>query len=111
MLRAKGYRLRHANWRGPAGELDLVVERDREVVFVEVKTRSSGLYGGAIGAVDSDKERAVIRTADAYLGRFNLWDRPCRFDIVTIERLPRPPWVRIRHFEDAIADDSGRMMP
>ena len=47
LLLAKGYRPRHRNWRGAGGELDIVVERRREIVFVEVKARSSSLFGGA----------------------------------------------------------------
>ena len=50
LLAAKGYRVRHRNWRGGGGELDLVAERRREIVFVEVKARSSDLYGGAVAA-------------------------------------------------------------
>lgn len=110
LLRLKGYRLLDRNWRGPSGELDLVLERRREIVFVEVKTRSSVLFGGAIGAVGRSKIDAVIRTASSYLGRHGLWDRPCRFDVVTVERLPRPPYWRIVHIEDAFQPNLGRRM-
>jgi len=110
-LGLKGYRLRHRNWRGPSGELDLVAERRGEIVFVEVKTRASSLYGGALGAVDAGKRAAIDRTASAYLGRYQLWDRPCRFDIVTIEKTERPPWFRLRHYVDAFQSDDGQLMP
>ncbi len=110
LLLVKGYRLRHRNWRGPAGELDLVVERGGLLVFVEVKTRSSELYGGALEAFDRDKRLAVARTAAAYLSRFSLWDRPCRFDLVAIERLERFPWWRPRHVVGAFRPDFGRLL-
>ncbi len=110
LLTLKGYRLRHRNWRGPAGELDLVVERRGEVVFVEVKTRSGDLYGGAVAAVDGDKRRSLVRTAASYLGRFGLWERPCRFDVVTLERTRRPPFWRIRHLRNAFEPSLGRRM-
>ena len=110
LLLLKGYRLRHRNWRGPSGELDLVVERGGRIVFVEVKTRSSELYGGAVAALDRDKRLAVARTAASYLGRYALWDRPCRFDLVAIERLERFPWWRPRHVVGAFAPDLGRLM-
>ena len=110
-MRIKGYRLRHHNWRGPSGELDLVVERRGEIVFVEVKTRSSSLFGGAVGAINARKRAAVTRTATAYLGRHGLWDRPCRFDVVTIELTERPPWFRLRHYANAFRPDLGRLMP
>lgn len=110
LLLLKGYRLRHRNWRGPSGELDLVVERGGRIVFVEVKTRSSELYGGAVAALDRDKRLAIARTAASYLGRFALWDRPCRFDLVAIERVERFPWWRPRHVVGAFAPDLGRLM-
>jgi len=110
LLSLKGYRFRHRNWRGPAGELDLVVERRGEVVFVEVKTRGGDLFGGAVAAVDRTKQRRVVDTASAYLGRYGLWDRPCRFDIVAIERRSGFPGWRIRHYRDAFQPDEGRLM-
>ena len=110
LLLLKGYRPRHRNWRGPSGELDLVVERGGRIVFVEVKSRSSELYGGAAAAFDRDKRRAVARTAAAYLSRNGLWDRPCRFDLVTIERAGRFPWWRARHIVNAFSPDLGRLL-
>lgn len=110
LLLLKGYRLRHRNWRGPSGELDLVVERGGRIVFVEVKTRSSELYGGAVAALDRDKRSAVARTAASYLGRYGLWDRPCRFDLVAIERVERFPGWRPRHVVGAFEPDLGRLM-
>lgn len=110
LLVVKGYRLRHRNWRAPFGELDLVLEHGETIVFVEVKTRSSDLFGGATGAFGRPKRAAVARTAAAYLSRYGLWERPCRFDLVAIDRLGRPPWWRIRHLAGAFAPDLGRLM-
>jgi len=109
-LLIRGYRLRHRNWRGPSGELDLVMSRGGEVVFVEVKARSSRGFGGALGAVDRTKRAALARTASAYLSRFGLWDSPCRFDVVAVERKERGPGYKITHQTDAFRPDLGRRM-
>jgi putative endonuclease len=108
LLLAKGYRVRSRNWRGAGGEIDLVVERKGEIVFVEVKARSSDLYGGAVGAVDAEKKKALTRASSAYLSTFGLWERPCRFDIVTIERTRGFPFWRVRHYQNAFSPDLGR---
>lgn len=108
LLLLKGYRCRDRNWRGAGGELDLVVERRREIVFVEVKARSTDLYGGAASAVGAEKKRTLERVSSAYLSRFSLWDRPCRFDIITIEKIPKFPFWRVRHYRDAFSPDLGR---
>ena len=105
-LRLKGYRLRDRNWRGGGAELDLVMERGHELVFVEVKTRVATGFGGAAAAVRDDKRRAVERAAAAYLGRHGLWDRPARFDVVAIDRVAHPPWWSLRHYRDAFRSDA-----
>jgi putative endonuclease len=110
LLLAKGYRVRHRNWRAPLGELDLVCERRGEVVFVEVKARRGDDFGGALGAVGSDKRRRVARVAASYLSRHGLWDRPCRFDVVTFERVRGFPGWRLRHIADAFRADLGRRL-
>jgi putative endonuclease len=110
LLLLKGYRPRHRNWRGAGGELDLVVEKRREIVFVEVKARTTDLFGGAVAAVDAHKRRILTRTSSAYLSRHGLWDRPCRFDIVTVERRRSFPFWGVRHYRDAFRPDLGRRL-
>ena len=110
LLLAKGYRLRHRNWRAAHGELDLVMSRRGETVFVEVKARSSGDFGGAVAAFNEAKRRILVRTASAYLGRHGLWDRPCRFDLVTVERRRGLlPW-KVSHYRDVFRPDLGRQL-
>jgi len=108
LLLAKGYRLRHRNWRGAGGELDLVMERRGEIAFVEVKARSSDDFGGAAAALHDKKKKTLTRVSAAYLGRYSLWERPCRFDLVTIERIAGlVPW-RVRHYRNVFRPDRGR---
>jgi putative endonuclease len=105
---AKGYRPLHRRWRGSGGELDLVMRKSDTTVFVEVKARSDDLYGGAAAALNIKKQKVLIRTASAYLSRYGLWERPCRFDLVTIERIGGVfPW-RIRHYRDVFLPNLGR---
>jgi len=103
-----GYRPRARRFRAGGGEVDLVVERGGTVVFVEVKTRRGEGFGGAVAAVDARKRRRLARAAAAYLSRHGLWDRPTRFDVVTLER-GWPGW-RIRHLRDAFRPGTGRLL-
>ena len=64
-LQAQGWSVRDANWRGVGGELDLVVERDGSLRFVEVKGRNPG--EDALEAITAGKRRKLIRTAEAWL--------------------------------------------
>jgi putative endonuclease len=108
LLMAKGYRPRHRNWRGAGGELDLVMQHGDTTVFVEVKARSDDFPGVAAAAFNPDKQRVLVRVSNSYLGRYDLWHRPCRFDLVTVERSGRLlPW-RIRHYRDVFQPNLGR---
>jgi putative endonuclease len=108
LLLAKGYRPKHRNWRGAGGEIDLVMKRNGTTVFVEVKARSGREFGGAGEALNTEKQQILTRAASAYLGTFGLWEEPCRYDLVTIERVGGLfPW-RIRHFRDVFQPNLGR---
>lgn len=84
-LEARGYRVIARNVRFRAGELDLVAEEGGALVFVEVKTRTGLAFGTAAEAVTPQKQRQVARLAALYLSLRGGEDRPCRFDVVTVE--------------------------
>ena len=86
-LRQKGYRIVARNLRSSVGELDLVVEDGRVLVFVEVKARRTDAFGGAIHAVHQRKQEKLIQLAAQYLARHHVKDRPCRFDVVLLQGL------------------------
>ena len=84
-LRRKGYRIVARNRRSPVGELDLVAEDGRVLVFVEVKARRTDAFGGAIQAVHQRKQQKLIQLAAQYLARHHVKDRLCRFDVVLLQ--------------------------
>lgn len=97
-LLAKGYVLRHRNWRCGHKELDIVAEKDGVLVFVEVKTRCDTLYGEPEEAVTERKIRRIVLSADAYVRRFCL-DMPVRFDVITL--VGREGNLQVNHIENA----------
>jgi putative endonuclease len=64
---ARGYAVVARNWRCREGELDLVVARDGELVFCEVKTRSSDRFGVPAEAVTFAKQRRLRVLAARFL--------------------------------------------
>ena len=66
--RNQGYEVLGRNWRCREGELDLVVSRDRCVVFCEVKTRTGTGFGLPSEAVTGEKQRRLRRLATRWLG-------------------------------------------
>jgi putative endonuclease len=107
-LRLKGYRLLERNFRAGRGEIDLIVQRGRILVFVEVKARRGKGKGSPLEAVPPAKVRRLSAAAASYLGRHPLEGRTCRFDLVGVgpERnlLGFP---KIRHVENAFAAEGN----
>jgi len=62
-------------------------------VFVEVKTRAGDEFGGGAAAVTPWKQRRIAQMAVDYLSRNGLHDRPCRFDVVTVDMKEGGPEV------------------
>jgi putative endonuclease len=85
LLRKAGYTVLGRNIRLPGGEIDVVCMDGDTVVFVEVKARSSGRFGSALGAVDARKRRKLRALAADYL-QIVAPERRARFDVVTWER-------------------------
>ena len=79
----KGFTIRETNWRCGNLELDLVVEKDGAVVFVEVKTRSENSLGRPSEAVSKSKQKKLILTAMKYMENEPL-DMFSRFDVFEV---------------------------
>jgi putative endonuclease len=83
-LAAKGYVVEARNFATRGGEVDLICRDGDTLVFVEVKARQAGSLARPDEAVTPAKRRKLVRAAAAYLSERNLWDRPCRFDVVAV---------------------------
>ncbi len=86
-----------SNYRCRRGEIDLIMEDNEYIVFVEVRYRGNQRFGGALSSITQTKIARLRRTAEHYLQRFDpRGNRPCRFDLV----IPGPglnsdcTWIR-----------------
>lgn len=82
-LEQQGLRLLERNYRCPLGEIDLIMDDGRGVVFVEVRYRRDNRYGGALESVDRRKQAKLLGTATWFLQERQL-DRPSRFDVAAL---------------------------
>lgn len=80
----QGYAVLDRNWRRREGEIDLVVARGSEVVFCEVKTRSSDAFGSPAEAVTPTKQHRIRRLAAAWLRESPRGWSLVRFDIAGV---------------------------
>ncbi len=98
-LENRGYTLRQRNWRWKQWELDIICEKGNELVFVEVKTRTGCSTQSGIEAVTPAKRKKLVKAATRYLSAFDLWESPCRFDLVIVN--DDGTGFRAEHIENA----------
>ncbi len=82
-LTAKGLQLKTRNYRCKLGEIDLIMQDQHEIVFVEVRFRTHIEYGDAIESIDVYKQKKIIHSALNYLQKHYLLDKTdSRFDVI-----------------------------
>ena len=100
-LQKNGHKVLFRNFRAPhGGEVDIVCrdKRQNELVFVEVKTRTSENFGRPFDAVDRKKRRLILRGAMTWLRMLDMPDVVFRFDVVEVVISSPTP---VRHIENA----------
>lgn len=98
LLVSKGHQLLERNYRFGRDEVDIITKQGKNIVFVEVKTRSGVSFGHPEEFVDKKKRKAMKKVADEYMFR-NKLEEAIRFDIVAI--LTEKNKMELLHIEDA----------
>ncbi|MBT4722674.1 YraN family protein [Candidatus Falkowbacteria bacterium] len=82
----EGYQFVDKNWQKRCGEIDLICEKDGELVFIEVKTRTSQAFGYGEESVTRTKKQKISKTIDTFLLENIQFEKHFpRFDILTVE--------------------------
>ena len=97
-LQQKGYKILERNYRHQHAEIDLIAQKGKLLIFVEVKTRTGTRFGNPEEFVNSTKARLVMKAAEHYIFAKD-WQYDVRFDIIAVTVLPDE--VAIKHIEDA----------
>lgn len=96
-LRSNGYIIREQNLLLGHIEIDIVAQKNNEIIFIEVKARN-GENEDPAEAVDTKKRNKMIAGANIYLSHLK-YDYYWRFDIITLTGTPKS--YIIDHFPDA----------
>ena len=109
-LRLHGYTVKERNWRYGKGEIDIIASTFKDIVFVEVKTRSYAPDTAKTApppgnAVRADKKRLTRQTAMAYLHQHPTSKQP-RMDVIEIwiskeSDAKKPKILKINHIKGA----------
>lgn len=96
----KGYKILQKRFQTRFGEIDLIVGKGDEVVFVEVKTRTSNACGLPEEAVNYHKIRKMRIAATQYAQKKNIMDKDLRLDCVAVELDLNTNKANVRHHEN-----------
>ena len=104
-LKKRGYRILDTNYRGPDGEIDIVVRWKDTLVFVEVRTKKSLEFGSPEESITRTKMDRLRTTAARYLQTHDNLPQQWRIDAVVIEMDNSGKVSRIEHIENAVCGD------
>ncbi len=96
----KGYRIIERNLRIGYLEMDLIAEKDKTIVFIEVKRRDNLDYGEPEKFVDKKKIDKMIKFAKLFLMKKDYRNYDVRFDVLTFSK------SGLHHIEDAFRESS-----
>jgi putative endonuclease len=94
-LKKHGYRIISRNYRTKVGEIDIIAKDKGTLVFVEVKTRRSALFGNPKWAVTPKKQMNISKVALCYLKETDQCHVKARFDVVAINSSSDNPNIEI----------------
>lgn len=90
-LIAQGYRILARNWRGRAGELDLIAVHGEVIVVCEVKTRRTERFGPPAAAVSPAQQERQHQLAAEWQQENGLQTAPVRLDVIGVLVRPGKP--------------------
>jgi putative endonuclease len=104
-LKRQGWRVVQRRFRNGHRDIDLVIEREGTVAFVEVKARKGLDFGTPVEAVNWRKKKELAKSANVWIDRHGSPTESYRFDVIGV-------WVagdrvRVRHVPDAFAIDAS----
>jgi len=82
-LLEQGYELIHRNWRHARAEVDIITTKESVLHFIEVKSRTNGVFGYPEESITENKIQNLMIAAEEFLYQFPSWKR-IQFDVLSI---------------------------
>ncbi|MGL5379820.1 YraN family protein [Clostridium sp.] len=100
-LRKNGYYILKRNFRNRFGEIDLICKKNDIIIFVEVKSRYSSLYGTPLESITYSKQKQIINLCNFYITLNKLYQYNCQFDVIEVFLNKDNNLFLINHIQDA----------
>jgi putative endonuclease len=101
-LQKNGYKILEHNYKTRYAEIDLVGEKNKTLVFVEVRTKVGENFGSPEDTINKSKLKKVLWNAKSYAG-FKNWQGPQRIDAICIVLKSDFSVVRLDHYKNIIS--------
>ncbi len=101
-LQKRGYRLLERNWRHRRYEIDLIFEKDGQLIFVEVKTRTHASFAesGLLPVVQPAQQQRIFEAAVTY-AEARGHEGEIRFDLLGVLLAPDGYLLELEHLPNA----------
>ncbi len=99
-LQQAEFEILEQNWRDGRAEIDIICRKDKIIIFVEVKTRSSQAFGAPELSITKRKQNLMVDAAQVYCETIN-HDGEIRFDVISVVFLDHSNTKQLNHYEDA----------
>ena len=100
-LKRKGYKIIQLNYRCKLGEIDIIAQQDRTLIFAEVRTKQTEKFGPPQYSVSAAKRKQISKAALCYIKEKRLTEQSCRFDVIAITFSKESRRPMIEHIENA----------
>ncbi len=85
------------------GEIDIIGRDGEQIVFFEVKTRTSDSFGHGEDSITNQKQVHLINSAEAYMQDHTELGEDWRIDLISIDGKPESQKIYLRWFKNAIS--------
>lgn len=102
-LETNNFKILSKNFRCKIGEIDIIAKKNEDIIFIEVKTRTSSKFGSPSEAVTYKKRLKILKVAEFFILINNIRDCNFRFDVIEVKK-ENEKFI-INHLENAISFD------
>lgn len=103
-LEKEGYEIIETNYNCGFGEIDIIARKEKELAFVEVKTRSQTFFGMPVESVNIPKQRHIYKVAEYYIYKTNAYNYEISFDVIEVYKYQGQA-IRIEKIKNAIIEN------
>jgi len=98
-IKEKGYSVLEKNYKNKYGEIDLVAQKDGELIFIEVRSKTENDFGMPEETVKEKKRKKLRQNATAYT-TFKNYEGPYRIDLICLVFSKDESILRITHHKN-----------